>query len=97
MGAGVGDGGIFVAVGHLVNVGLGVAVLVGKAVLVAAEVWVGWGVAVAINDPPTQPETDRAITKTNMICTSVRFCFMRLPSPSYLILKFTRRVMTLID
>ena len=80
MGAGVGDGGIFVAVGHLVKVGLGVAVLVGKAVLVAAEVWVVRGVAVTPSDPPTHAETEKLITQTNMICMQVRFCFMRLSS-----------------
>ena len=76
MGAGVGVGGIFVAVGLGVNVGLGVAVSVGKGVLVASGVLVGTGMAVAPNAPPTHAKTDKAITKTNMTCLYVRFCFM---------------------
>jgi len=76
MGAGVGVGGIFVAVGRAVNVGLGVTVFVGKGVLVASRVLVGTGVAVANNDPPTHAEIDKAITKTAMICRYMRFCFM---------------------
>jgi len=76
MGAGVGVGGIFVAVGLGVNVGLGVAVLVGEGVLVAAGVLVGRGVAVAPSDPAAQAGTNRPISRTSTICLELRFCFM---------------------
>jgi acetyltransferase-like isoleucine patch superfamily enzyme len=76
IGAGVGVGGIFVAVGRAVDVGLGVTVFVGKGVLVASRVLVGTGVAVANNDPPTHAENDTAIAKANTTCMYVRFCFM---------------------
>lgn len=77
MGAGVGVGGMAVAVGRGVDVGLAVAVFVGKGVLVASGVLVGTGVAVAPKDPPTHAKTDKAITKTKTTCLYVRFCFMR--------------------
>ena len=65
MGAGVGVGGISVAVGRAVDVGLGVTVLVGKGVLVGTVVLVGTGVAVAPNELPTHAKTDKVIAKTN--------------------------------
>ena len=76
MGAGVGVGGIGVAVGRGVEVGLGVAVAVGRGVLVASGVLVGAGVMVAAGIPPPQAVTNKARMNTMDIRGNVRFGVM---------------------
>jgi hypothetical protein len=73
MGAGVGVGGIGVAVGFGVEVGLVVAVAVGKGVSVGRGVLVGTGVAVAAEKPPEHAMMNKTTTNARVIWTYKRF------------------------
>jgi hypothetical protein len=70
MGTGTGVGGMSVAVGVDVFVGLGLAVLVGT------DVWLGTGVAVAANAPPLHDKIINAANNINIICLNVFFSFI---------------------
>jgi hypothetical protein len=76
MGAGVGVGGIGVAVGLGVEVGFVVAVAVGKGVSVGRGVLVGTGVAVAAGRAGAQAVMDKITMNIMYIGVNVRFCVM---------------------